>query len=279
MLADNEIIREALLCFRRLVEPGAHLRDVSSHLGSDRVWGVFVKRNDFAKPVARLKAELIGAFRDRDWLESAGDGRLSLSQAGLMWYRRSTSPDPFQDQHRDRVRRNVESGSGGNHVVEINRAESPLAWLRARKDVEGNPMLSEEQFDAGERLRRDFESAQMRAHVTANWDFGFASSRRAVSAQDRSDISDVALAAKQRFHHALEAVGPELAAVLVEVCCHLNGMAGAERTLGLPKRSGKVVLLIALNALARHYGMIEFGPPERGRARHWGAQGYRPEIT
>lgn len=279
MLADNEITREALLCFRRLVEPGAHLRDISSHLASDRVWGVFVKRNDFAKPVARINGELIDAFRGKDWLNPAGEGRMSLSQAGLMWYRRSTSPDPFQDQHRDRVRQSVDGACGEKQAVEINRAESPLAWLRARKDVEGSPLLSEEQFDAGERLRRDFESAQMRAHVTANWDFGVASGRRTLSAQDRSDISDVALAAKQRFHRALDAVGPELAAVLVEVCCHLNGMTGAERTLGLPKRSGKVVLLIALNALARHYGMIEAGPPARSRARHWGAQGYRPEIT
>lgn len=279
MLADNEVIREALVCFRRLAEPGAHLRDISSHLGSDQIWGVFVKRNDFAKPVARLKAELIDALHRRDWLERAGEGRMSLSQEGLMWYRRTVSPDPFQAQHQDRTTKQVETDSGEKAVVDVNRSESPLTWLRARKDVEGSPMLSEEQFDAGERLRRDFERAQMRAHVTANWDFGVSSKRRNLSAQDRSDISDVALAAKQRFHNALDAVGPELAAVLVEVCCHLNGMTGAERTLGLPKRSGKVVLLIALNALARHYGLIKSRPPVRGKSRHWGADGYRPAIT
>ncbi len=279
MLADNEVIREALLCFRRLVEPGAYLSDVSSHLCSDQVWGVFVKRNDFAKPVARVRAELVDAFHRKDWLERVGEDKMNLSQAGLMWYRRTTSPDPYQTQHQDRARQDIEVGRGQKETLDVNRSESPLTWLRARKDVEGSPMLSEEQFDAGERLRRDFERAQLRAHVTANWDFGVTSRRRNLSAQDRSDISDVALAAKQRFHHALDAVGPELAAVLVEVCCHLNGMTGAERTLGLPKRSGKVVLLIALNALARHYGLMPARPAGRTKSRHWGADGYRPSLT
>ncbi len=279
MLAENEIIREALLCFRRLIEPGAQLRNISSHLGPKEVWGVFVSRNEFAKPVARLSTELVEAFVQKDWLERDGDSRARLSEAGLMWYRRATSLDPYRGQHQDLARQQIKTAGRRDEVAEVNRAESPLAWLRARRDPQGNPMLSEEQFNAGERLRLDFERAQMRAHVTANWDFGISARRRALSAQDRSDLSDVALAAKQRFHKALDAAGPELAAVLVEVCCHLNGMAGAERSLGLPKRSGKVVLLIALNTLARHYGLTQSGSTASGKSRHWGTEGYRPAIT
>ncbi len=51
----------------------------------------------------------------------------------------------------------------------LNPAESPIAWLRRRKDKDGEPMISQPQFDAGERLRADFWFAQMTPRVTANW--------------------------------------------------------------------------------------------------------------
>lgn len=48
-------------------------------------------------------------------------------------------------------------------------AESPLAWLARRKDKDGQPMLTDAEFDAGEKLRADFWFAQMTPRVTANW--------------------------------------------------------------------------------------------------------------
>lgn len=48
-------------------------------------------------------------------------------------------------------------------------SESPLAWLARRKDKDGRPMLSDAEFDAGEKLRADFWFAQMTPRVTANW--------------------------------------------------------------------------------------------------------------
>ncbi|MFP4003568.1 MAG: DUF6456 domain-containing protein, partial [Alphaproteobacteria bacterium] len=49
--------------------------------------------------------------------------------------------------------------------------------------------------------------------------------------------------------------GPGLADALLQVCCHLKGLEEAERALGWPRRSGKLVLAIALERLAVHYGM------------------------
>ncbi len=47
--------------------------------------------------------------------------------------------------------------------VTVNLAESPLGWLRAHGHVSGR------QFDAGERLRSDWERAQLDPRVTMSW--------------------------------------------------------------------------------------------------------------
>jgi hypothetical protein len=42
------------------------------------------------------------------------------------------------------------------------------------------------------------------------------------------EMSDTALAARDSFTRALDATGPELAGILVEVCCFLHGIEQAE---------------------------------------------------
>jgi hypothetical protein len=65
--------------------------------------------------------------------------------------------------------------------------------------------------------------------------------------------------------------------VLIDVCCHLQGLEAAERAAGWPQRSGKIVLQLALSSLARHYGLEAAAPARRGPAvRHWGSEDYRP---
>ena len=72
-------------------------------------------------------------------------------------------------------------------------------------------------------------------------------------------------------------MGPELAGVLVEVCCYLNGIEAAEKKFGWPRRSGKTVLQIALSTLARHYGLLR-APRYGGKNEHRGTDGYRPAM-
>ena len=56
------------------------------------------------------------------------------------------------------------------------------------------------------------------------------------------------------FMRALDAAGPGLADICWRVICAGEGIAGAEKGLGWPARSGKLVLGLALDRLARFYG-------------------------
>ncbi len=166
---------------------------------------------------------------------------------------------------------------------ERNLAESPLAWLARRKDKDGRPMLSEAEFDAGEKLRADFWFAQMTPRVTANWSQLLSGGGGSKGAPDIGpDIRDSVIAAHERVKRALTAVGPDLAGVLIDVCCHLKGLEVSEKASGWPQRSGKIILQIALRQLGRHYGMLPEAAQANGqrpvRVRHWGTSDYRPQI-
>ena len=162
-----------------------------------------------------------------------------------------------------------------------NDAESPLAWLHHRLDKAGKPLVDAIQFDAGERLRADLFFAQMTPRVTSSWSDVPQSSGSRAAPGAGLDMSDFLVAARQRVSSAIDAVGPDLAGILIDVCGHLQGLEAIERREKWPQRSAKLVLQKALNALARHYGLLA---PESAvslitrRSRHWGAQDFRPRI-
>jgi hypothetical protein len=85
-------------------------------------------------------------------------------------------------------------------------------------------------------------------------------------------LPETVLAAKQRFSRALKLVGPGLADFLIDTCCNLTGLAEAEHAKGWPERSGKIVLQLALDQLAHHYGLKPLiGAGQRGHIHAWHA--------
>ena len=123
----------------------------------------------------------------------------------------------------------------------------------------------------------------MAPRVTANWSGIFIDEGRRSPAGFGVDMNDNIVAARERVRLALKAVGPELAGILIDVCCYLKGLEALEKASGWPQRSGKIVLQIALQRLARHYGLLrevasEVREPRAARVNHWGAPGYRPRI-
>ena len=86
-----------------------------------------------------------------------------------------------------------------------------------------------------------------------------AGGRRCGLPPDGLATADRVVAARSRVDQALKAAGEGLATILLEVCCLERGLEAAERRLGWPSRSGKLVLRLALGRLAVHYGLR---PPE-----------------
>ncbi|ARO14763.1 hypothetical protein BVG79_01417 [Ketogulonicigenium robustum] len=128
---------------------------------------------------------------------------------------------------------------------------SPLAALGRRKDYDGNPYLSKDLISIGERLREDFELANMGPGGAQDWArflTGPADSRVFAAGGPIAAID-----ARRRLTAALRALGPGLGDVALQCCCHLEGIEVIERRNGWAARSGKVVLKIALERLAAHY--------------------------
>lgn len=132
--------------------------------------------------------------------------------------------------------------------VTVNLAESPLSWLAARG------LLDARQVEAGERLRVDYERAGLSPGITMRWDAARVDGG-GWPGGDRLDPMTAGLSAKRRFDAAIGAVGRGLGDILWRVVCACEPMTAAERALGWPARSGRLVLGMALDRLADHYGL------------------------
>jgi hypothetical protein len=83
-------------------------------------------------------------------------------------------------------------------------------------------------------------------------------------------MTDLIVASRQRVRLAMQACGPEFSGLLTDVCCFLRGLEDVERERGWPPRSAKVVLQLALDRLARHYGLTSEGRIEASaHVRTW----------
>ena len=207
----------------------------------------------------------------------AAKARLAASAAGRAYVARAAAGNshPFLAQHRPLSQASLQEGKDATKII-FDEGESPLAWLARRKGRDGRALIDAICLAAGERLRSDMTMAHMLPRITANWS-GTGGGRNGGAGDSYSDI---ALAARQKVERALAAAGPELSGILIDVCGFLKGLELVETERQWPQRSAKIVLVIALTRLARHYGMAgEARGPEQSRGvEHWGAQDYRPAL-
>lgn len=264
MIDDETLQREGRRMLRRLAETGAFLA-IAPEMEKAIVLREFPDgRSTRTGVVERAVAQ---AFVLKDWIAPRKTGRVTtyeITTVGRAALKRmldladahrdpglAEAATPFADQHRDWDSRVVQDGPQTRRM-RYNMAESPIAVLGRRRDRDGKLFLEADMIEAAERLREDFELAQMGPRVAQNWD-------RFLTAGDRGSfrpdagVAEGPRSARDRVALALRDLGPGLGDVVLRVCCYLEGIETAEKRMGWASRSGKIVLRIALMRLRRHY--------------------------
>lgn len=277
LLPDGPTLeREARRVLRRLCEAGAVLAV------AENMENAVVVRDDAQGASTRtavVARHIAEAMALKDWIACTGAGRISryqITAAGRAELSRLIAAEesraqlagregfaeaqtPFMPQGTWCGRGAADDDSRGRRV-RYNIAESPLAALARRKDRDGQPFLTGDMVRAGERLREDFELAQIGPSVAQNWERFLTGGGRDSFGPDRGAGIGPA-GARDRVAGALADLGPGLADVALRCCCFLEGLETAEKRMGWSARSGKIVLRIALQRLEAYYNHLS--EPER----------------
>lgn len=260
---EAEIRAEAPRVLRRLNEPGACLA-----IAQEMEKAVIVREDASGQTLrtAVIERRLAEALALKDWVALHSDGRIKryrISTAGRHALKRFLAEDEaaraglgedtnvFASQHGRHGTRSQRDETGTRRRVRYNATESPLLSLARRRDKSGEPFLSSDLVAAGERLREDFELAQLGPRVAQNWDRFLTSGGKADFAG--SGYGGGSEAARTRVTEALSDLGPGLGDVVLRCCCFLEGIEATEQRMGWSARSGKIVLRIALIRLKKHY--------------------------
>jgi hypothetical protein len=138
--------------------------------------------------------------------------------------------------------------------------------------------LEPHQLDAGKRIERLFEQAQMQPRLTARYD----PTRTArETGRGGSDMSDFAADSRAKLSRVIGALPPDCAGVVLDVCGFNKGLQTIEIERGWPRRSAKLVLRIGLEQAARQFGLAPMASgPREGRVSAWvGPGGYPCDLS
>lgn len=236
---------------KRLCETGAVLA-----VAADMEKAVIVRdgndgQNTRTGVVDRTIAE---AMALKGWISAPDGGRIARYQITAQG--RSALTDIMARDESEHVRGRSDAApdcaAQAPSRIRYGLAESPLSALARRRDRDGAPFLTIQLVHAGERLREDFELAQMEKDVERNWE-SFLESLRPGNPAAAVCASPARQRAHDRVIAALSDLGPGLSDVTLRCCCFLEGLETAEKVLGWSARSGKIVLRIALMRLQQHY--------------------------
>ncbi len=254
--------KEACRILRRLCETGAVLA-----IAKDMDMAVVVREgaDGGSTRTAVVSQEIAQAMALRGWIETQGTGRIlrySVTSSGREKVRDLIAQFPMPSSEAARYGAaeapaqfdRVAANDAGPEAAAARKSryslgESPLTALARRRDKDGNAFLADDLVRCGERLREDFELAQMGAQSEQSLDRLL--NQRAAPVGAVSGFGPDA--ARARVVTALKDLGPGLSDVALRCCCYLEGLETTEKQMGWSARSGKVVLRIALQRLKRHY--------------------------
>ena len=285
MVVKSKNKKQLLAFLKKLRNSNRVVRLVNTHINNkDKVYAVFDRGQTDKKLKVNILEEIVMECLKYDYLEVSSDGYI-ISNTGLAWVKRQLAQEaPFKEQHTPFKYRMFDTHTNRPQMLKVNEADTPLQWLRKRKDRKGRPLIEEYHYQAGERLRMDYLCAKQTNITTSNWSEETMRNRadkNTIDGEGNVELWNKIIAAKDRFNQALEAVGPEMSKLIIDVCCLAKKLEEAEKSEGWPQRSGKVVLQIALTRLARHYGYIT--PVDTDRTKqtcllHWGTEDFQPKT-
>ena len=272
VMDDATIKAEARRVLRRLAEPDSVLA-IAADMSKAAVLRSY--SDGQSRRTAVLERSVAQAFALKDWISCRKPGRIATYQitpSGRTALRQMVDEDgnarrgmaeaaaPFCSSQRGREDRRDEDADPERRLRH-GGAESPVLMLARRREKDGQPFLGVDLVQAAERLREDFELAQMGPRVAQNWERFLTGSERGRFRPDNGQM-DGPRDARERVSAALRDLGPGLGDMVLRCCCFMEGLEAAERRLGWSARSGKIVLRIALQRLRRHYDETygRFGP-------------------
>lgn len=250
--------KEEYRILRRLCENGAFMA-----IAGDLKKGAVLRGSGKAEPTrtAIVKRDTAKLLVLRDWITCAKKGKVNVyrvTEAGRTALRQHIQGDAHK------AAGFAEAGQGFDHSLSpeagdppskanrnrVNLRESPLTILGRKKERNGKPFLSNDLVQAGERLREDFELAQIGPRASLDWQEFL---EEALDASDQIATLATSDKPEKRLKAAFAALGPGLGDISLRCCCFLEGMEAAEKRMGWSARSGKIVLRIALQRLRIHY--------------------------
>jgi uncharacterized protein DUF6456 len=198
-------------------------------------------------------------------------GILAATDLAKNWLRRVLAEnDPHATQHRILVTK-------GEGEPALNLGESPLARLARRTAGGPGPFLQPHQFEAGERIRALVEKAALRPRTTMNYSAEHTASGK--NGNCVTDLADMALDARARIASLKADMTPDCFSVLIDVCGYLKGLQQIEVERRWPRRSAKIVLRIALDVAATHFGIHAVARgPANGKTRNWSETANRMDM-
>jgi len=203
--------------------------------------------------LARLPIASVEELVQRGVLMAEGETVRAAEAASAWLARQKSAQHPFLAQHAQLAAEQ----SGALRDL----CESPLARLAVADRDAGAAFLEPHQVEAGERIRRLAERAQMVQRTTLSYDPTRTASG---SRQAPGGIADNAIDARRVLADVLDRLPRDCAGVVLDVCGMLKGLQTIETERGWPRRSAKIVLRIGLEQAAMAMGLA---PMARGKHR------------